>query len=106
MTERGAWAVYCLSKVSRDPTMMYKADIATQLAGMAIEQDVEKILLGETVNAGDEFQRLAESYNRSSAQNGSEEMRIGIAESKLFLKACALLCGDDAGIDCSLDFEE
>jgi hypothetical protein len=106
LTERNAWAVYCLSKLSRDPSMLDNAEIATQLACMTIEHDIENILLAETTNTGDRFKHLAESYDKSLAQDDSEKMKTGIAESKLFLKACALLCDDDAGIDCSLNFDE
>jgi hypothetical protein len=100
LTERDAWGLYCSGKLSRDPELRDedKDDILRGLELALSADELELAILGFSDNVGRRIKDWAEVYDRALDQDS-------VAESKLFLKASALVC-DGADIDCTLKFKE
>jgi hypothetical protein len=86
--------------LSRDPELRDedKDDILRGLELALSADELELAILGFSDNVGRRIKDWAEVYDRALDQDS-------VAESKLFLKASALVC-DGADIDCTLKFKE
>lgn len=100
LTERDAWKVYCSAKLSRCPDMgdEDEEDVFRGLELALSADELELAILGSAEDVSERIKDRVKVHERAVDQDSVEE-------SKLFLKACALMC-DGADIDCTLKFKE